>query len=231
MLVFIFLLQPFTYFLGLHIMYRGDMMLFTIILLALSVSIDSLGIGITYGLRKTSISTPAKFILFIISFAFVCISVTLGYFLISILPNNIIKTVSVILLCLMGFLIIYEAMNTTEKKEYKSHQIFLKPLGITIQIIKNPISSDLNNSKIIEKNESIYLAFALSLDSICVGITSSSFGIYSLLFPILVPLFQFLFLNVGIILGKKIVLYNTSIKKWNILSGILLIIIGILRVF
>ena len=184
-------------------MYRGDMMLFTIILLALSVSIDSLGIGITYGLRKTSISTPAKFILFIISFAFVCISVTLGYFLISILPNNIIKTVSVILLCLMGFLIIYEAMNTTEKKEYKSHQIFLKPLGITIQIIKNPISSDLNNSKIIEKNEAVYLAFALSLDSICVGITSSSFGMYSLLFPILVPLFQFLFLNVGIALGKK----------------------------
>ncbi|MFR7544502.1 MAG: sporulation membrane protein YtaF [Clostridia bacterium] len=207
------------------------MMLFTIILLALSVSIDALGIGITYGLRKTSISTPAKFILFIVSFAFVCISVSFGYFLASLFPTNIIKIISVILLCLMGFLIIYESMNTNEKKEYKSHKIFLKPLGITIQIIRNPISSDLNNSKIIEKNESIYLAFALSLDSICVGITSSSFGIYSLLFPILVPLFQFLFLNVGIILGKKIVLYNTSIKKWNILSGILLIIIGILRVF
>lgn len=212
-------------------MYRGDMMLFTIILLALSVSIDSLGIGITYGLRKTSISTPAKFILFIVSFSFVCISVAFGYFLISILPNNIIKIVSVILLCLMGFLIIYEAMNTNEKKEYKNHKIFLKPLGITIQIIKNPISSDLNNSKIIEKNEAIYLAFALSLDSICVGITSSSFGMYSLLFPILVPLFQFLFLNTGIVLGKKISLYNISCKKWNILSGILLIIIGVLRIF
>ena len=31
-------------------------MLLTIILLALSVSIDSFGIGITYGLRKTSLS-------------------------------------------------------------------------------------------------------------------------------------------------------------------------------
>lgn len=126
-------------------------MLFTIILLALSVSIDALGIGITYGLRKTSISTPAKFILFIVSFAFVCISVSFGYFLASLFPTNIIKIISVILLCLMGFLIIYESMNTNEKKEYKSHKIFLKPLGITIQIIRNPISSDLNNSKIIEK--------------------------------------------------------------------------------
>lgn len=110
-------------------------MLFTIILLALSVSIDALGIGITYGLRKTSISTPAKFILFIVSFAFVCISVSFGYFLASLFPTNIIKIISVILLCLMGFLIIYESMNTNEK-EYKSHKIFLKPLGITIQIIR-----------------------------------------------------------------------------------------------
>ena len=200
-------------------------MLLTIILLALSVSIDSFGIGITYGLRKTSLSTPAKFILFFVSLLFVGISVAFGYFLISILPANIIKIISVILLVFMGFLIIYEAMNTNEKKEYKSHKIFLKSLGITIQIIRNPISSDLNNSKIIEKN----LAFALSLDSICVGITSSSFGMYSLLFPILVPLFQFIFLNAGIILGKKIVLYNTSLKKWNIISGVLLIVIGILR--
>ena len=122
-------------------------MLLTIILLALSVSIDSFGIGITYGLRKTSLSTPAKFILFFVSLLFVGISVAFGYFLISILPANIIKIISVILLVFMGFLIIYEAMNTNEKKEYKSHKIFLKSLGITIQIIRNPISSDLNNSK------------------------------------------------------------------------------------
>ncbi len=204
-------------------------MLLTIILLALSVSIDSFGIGITYGLRKTSLSTPAKFILFFVSLLFVGISVAFGYFLISILPANVIKIISVILLVFMGFLIIYEAMNTNEKKEYKSHKIFLKSLGITIQIIRNPISSDLNNSKIIEKNEALYLAFALSLDSICVGITSSSFGMYSLLFPILVPLFQFIFLNAGIVLGKRLVSYNTSLKKWNILSGVLLIVIGILR--
>ena len=204
-------------------------MLITIILLALSVSIDSLGIGITYGLRKTSLSTSAKFILFFVSLIVVAISVAFGYILISVLQANVIKIISVVLLCLMGILIIYEALNTNEKKEYKTHKIFLKSLGITIQIIRNPISSDLNNSKIIEKNEALYLAFALSLDSICVGITSPTFGIYSLLFPILVPLFQFIFLNAGIILGKRLVLYNTSLKKWNIISGILLIVIGILR--
>lgn len=207
---------------------RGEKMIITIIALALSVSVDAFGIGITYGLRKTKLSTSAKFILFFVSLAFVSLSVIFGYFLIAILPEKIIKIISVILLVIMGLIIIYEALS---KKEQKIFKIFLKPLGITIQIIRNPISSDLNNSKVIEKNEAIYLALALSLDSICVGITSTSFGLASLLFPILVPLFQFIFLNVGINLGKQIVKYNTSFKKWNIISGVILIIIGLLRIF
>ncbi len=244
-------------------------MIITIIALALSVSIDAFGIGITYGLRKTKLSTSAKFILFFVSFIFASLSVVFGYALIAIFPEKIIKIISVALLIIMGVVIIYEAMkddendgnylkcnkgkslnkgninegNTgknlnskkTNKKELKIepkiYKIFLKPLGITIQIIRNPISSDLDNSKVIEKNEAIYLALALSLDSICVGITSTSFGLASLLFPILVPLFQFIFLNVGINLGKGIVKYNTSFKKWNIISGILLVVIGLLRIF
>ena len=208
------------------------MMLITIILLALSVSIDSLGIGITYGIRKTSISSSGKFILFFVSLLLGVVSVAFGHFLIYILPVNIIKIISVFLLCIMGFLIIYEATNNNEKKEYKTHKIFLKSLGITIQIIRNPISSDLNNSKIIEKNEALYLACALSLDSICVGIISSSFGIASLFFPVLVPLFQFILLNTGIFIGKKIIIYNSSsLKFWNVLSGILLILIALIRIW
>ena len=237
-------------------------MIITIIALALSVSVDAFGIGITYGLRKTKLSTSAKFILFFVSLAFVSLSVIFGYFLIAILPEKIIKIISVILLVIMGLIIIYEALRDTEenpcignkkkslnkdniivgnnnisndektnREAQKIYKIFLKPLGITIQIIRNPISSDLNNSKVIEKNEAIYLALALSLDSICVGVTSSSFGLASLLFPILVPLFQFIFLNVGINLGKRIVKYDTSFKKWNIISGVILIVIGLLRIF
>ena len=64
-------------------------MLITIILLALSVSIDSLGIGITYGIRKTSISSSGKFILFFVSLLLGVVSVAFGHFLIYILPVNI----------------------------------------------------------------------------------------------------------------------------------------------
>lgn len=209
-------------------------MIFLIIILALSVSIDSFGIGITYGIRNTSISRSSKLILFLMSFAFASTSVILGDFLFKIFPDSIVKTISSLLLVFMGFLIIYESYNKSIKKRQfpKERKIFLNFLGITIQIIKNPISSDINNSKIIEKNEALYLSLALSLDSICVGLSSSSFGISSLFFPILVPLFQFIFLNTGIFLGKKILLSNSiSLKFCNLLSGILLILIASFRMW
>lgn len=232
-----------------YILYREVIPLFlAIIILAISVSIDALGIGVTYGLRNTSITKSADIILFLTSLVFAGISIFVGNVLSFILPENIIKFISVFILICMGFWIIYETLRPEVKekecvekgcaekkckeKKCKVHQIFLKPFGITIQIIKNPIASDLNNSKSIEINEALYLAIALSIDSICVGISSVSFGNYSLLFPLFVPIFQLLFLNTGIKLGKRIVVSSSiSNKIWNILSGMLLIVIGIIRAF
>ena len=44
-------------------------MLINSIILAVSSSIDSLGIGITYGMKNTKISYLAKIVLFVISFS------------------------------------------------------------------------------------------------------------------------------------------------------------------
>ena len=53
-------------------------MLLTYLVLAISVSIDSLGIGITYGLRNTKITKLAKIIVFIISVLVTAFSVCIG---------------------------------------------------------------------------------------------------------------------------------------------------------
>ena len=48
------------------------------LILALSSSIDSLGIGITYGIKNTRISYMAKIVLFVISFLISFLSVCFG---------------------------------------------------------------------------------------------------------------------------------------------------------
>lgn len=55
--------------------YRGVLMLINSLLLAISSSIDSLGIGITYGIRNIKISFLGKLILFTISFLIAFLSI------------------------------------------------------------------------------------------------------------------------------------------------------------
>ena len=214
-------------------------MLFTTILLAVSSSIDSLGIGITYGIKNTSISGKGKSVIFFVSFIVMIVSLYLGNILKFIFPNFIVNYLGSFLFMIMGVFICFQALKKEEKiknaktennNSQKTYSFFIKFLGITIKIIKDPVSSDLDNSNKIDSKEALFLALALSMDSICVGIGGSVIGINTYIFPFLIGFFQLFFLGIGNFLGKK--LYNFSklpSNIWSIVSGILLIILGIIK--
>lgn len=89
-------------------------MFLSYLILALSVSIDSLGIGITYGIRKTKITFIAKIILFLISLFITSISIYIGILISSILPEFFTKCIGIFLLIFMGGWVIFEALNKQE---------------------------------------------------------------------------------------------------------------------
>lgn len=196
-------------------------MLLNCFLLAICVSIDSLSIGVTYGLKNTKISFGAKCILFCISIIVTTFSVFLGSSICKAFPSYVSCAIGSILLCLMGVWIIVQAI--TKNKDGHS--------GVTVQIIRDPSYSDFNNSNQIEAKEALYLGIALSLDSIGIGISSSIMGLNTFLFPILVASFQLFFLSLGGYLGKKIKdISNIPENIWGIVSGILLIFVGISKI-
>lgn len=210
--------------------------------LAISSSIDSFGIGITYGIRNTKISNLAKFILFIISFVVSFFAVYFGDFLKDLLPDNIANYIGAFLLIFLGGFVLFQALRKNIVKdnkiyeevfsEPKIYRFFIKFLGITIQIIKDPISSDLDKSNLIDGKEAIFLGVALSLDSFAIGISSGILGIHSLLFPILVSIFQLLFISLGNSIGYLLNSFNKIPEYiWSIISGFLLIVIGIVKFF
>ena len=187
------------------------------ILLAISSSIDSLGIGITYGIKNTKISLIGKIILFIISITITYLSIFLGNFIQSIFPSFLTKLIGSGILIFIGIYICFEALN----QKSNSSNVF-----------NNPISSDLDNSKIIDSKESIFLAIALSLDSFCIGICGSIININLVLFPFLINIFQLFFLSIGTFIGIHINrFYKLPQNIWSIVSGILLIFIGLFRFF
>lgn len=205
-------------------------MILTCMLLALSTSIDSIGIGLTYGIRNITISRQAKIILFIISLIISSISILIGNTLNNILSKKITNIIGSCILFFIGLTILVQTLKREKRQEKKVYKLFIRFLGITIQIIKDPISSDFDNSKKIDSKEAIYLGTALSLDSFSVGIGAGMLGSISIIFPLIVSLFQIVFLSLGRNIGEKL---NKKIhipsKIWSIFSAVLLILIGIVR--
>lgn len=217
-------------------------MLFTTILLAISSSIDSLGIGITYGIRNTTISFNGKFIIFLTSFIITIVSLYLGNILKLIFPDFLVDYLGSLLFIIMGFFICFQALKKDKKEEnfenkkirnfnyQKTYSFFIKFLGITIKIIKDPVSSDFDNSNKIDSKEALFLGLALSIDSLCVGIGGSVIGINTYIFPFLIGFFQLFFLRTGNVLGEKLYTFSKLPSNiWSIVSGILLIILGIIK--
>ena len=129
-------------------------MLLSTFLLSISSSIDSLGIGITYGIKNTSISNKGKLVIFFVSFIVTIVSLYLGNILKFIFPDFIVDYLGSFLFIIMGIFICFQALNKnknidnkkTKISKTKTYSFFIKFLGITIKIIKDPISSDLDNS-------------------------------------------------------------------------------------
>lgn len=113
----------------------------------------------------------------------------------------------------------------------KIYSFFIKCLGITIKIIKNPNSSDLDKSNVIDSKEALFLGLALSLDSFCIGIGFSMLNTFSIIFPLLTSCFQLFFLSLGNYCGKKLYTFHKLPDSiWSMISGILLIIIGCCKI-
>lgn len=182
------------------------------LILSISSSIDSLGIGITYGIKNTKISSIGKIILIIISILITYLSIYFGNILQNIFPNTLTRFIGNFILILMGTYICFKAL----KKQDNNYNIF-----------NNPISSDFDNSQTIDSKEAIFLAIALSLDSLCIGIGASISDINLKMFPFFVAIFQLFFLNIGTFLGIHInKFYKLPQNTWSLISGLLLIIIG-----
>ena len=181
-------------------------MLLNCILLALSVSIDSLGIGITYGLKKTKIIAISNIILFALSFCITCGSIFFGHY-ISALFSPVLSTIlGSSFLVILGIYNIYKSLNTS------------------------PIDYDIDHSNNIDAHESIFLGLALSIDSICVGIGSGIIGLNDIILPFFVATFQLVFLNCGNFVANNIAKYiNISEYALSIFSSIILILVGIFR--
>ena len=216
----------------------GVMWLFSAILLAVSLSMDALGIGISYGLRRVRVATLPKVIISLISLLFTALAIGIGNVIALILPEQLAKLIGSAMLVILGVVIIVQALSeriSSENKKKPTPKTWswtIKSLGVSIKVTRTPAENPINNSTSLNIKEALYLGVALSIDSFGAGISSAVAGVNSFLVPVLVGICQFVFLSFGLYCGSKL----TAIRKLNsnffmLLSGTILVVLACVRYF
>ena len=192
-------------------------MLTDLFILAITLSIDAFGIGITYGIRNIKVCIKSAILMFCICLILSVFSFYLGFTATSLFPDYLPKIIGCILLICMGIWVILQS---------------IKPSNEISNIINKPELSDVDSSKTIDSKEAIGLGIAISIDSLVCGFGFSIMSDISFIFPILVAFFHVVMLTCGMIFGKKIKSISSfSPTILSRISGTLLILFGLFKIF
>ena len=185
-------------------------MIIKYILLALSASIDALSLGITYGIKKTKMSKTANIIIFIIVLCCSTFSILVGHFLSLLFSPTFSVLLGSSLLIMLGIYNIYKGIK-------KSNTF---------------VNFDVDNSNYIDNREAAALGLAVAVDASCVSIGACIIGYISFILPVFMGFFHTFFVNCGNFVAKSAVeRLNVPSNVLSIFSGMLLVLIGILRIF
>ncbi|HSH35078.1 sporulation membrane protein YtaF [Schnuerera sp.] len=201
------------------------------LLLVLALSLDAFVASIAYGTNNIRIPFTSVLIIDIVCTSFLAISVLLGEFIKNFLPLNLTTTISFLILIFLGIYYLFESFvksffkNKGSSKERVKVKLF--DIRLIIDIYVDEIKADFDNSKNLNYNEALYLAVALSLDSLAIGFSSGLCNINFFLIIFLSIVFNILSIWGGLFIGRRFVEKSKINLSW--LTGIILITLGFLK--
>ncbi|MDR6122116.1 putative sporulation protein YtaF [Bacillus sp. SLBN-46] len=205
--------------------------LFSLLILAFALSLDSFSVGFTYGLRKMVMPIKSVLVIATCSAASLMIAVSIGHGLEKVISPNITAKLGGFILIALGAWVLYQFFRPEKEKELVEHEktivnLEIRSLGLAISILKKPMSADFDKSGTITGIEALMLGFALSLDAFGAGIGAAMLGFPPLYLALTVAIMSSLFVLLGIKSGTFFHKFDW-IQKFTFLPGVLLIIIGI----
>ncbi|NHN31390.1 sporulation membrane protein YtaF [Paenibacillus agricola] len=223
-----------------------------LMILALAVSLDGFGVGVTYGLRKIRIPLLSIGIISICSGIIIYASMQLGVWVSQFVDPLFAKAIGGAILIGIGIWALYQVLHekaddgvpeaVTDSPKTGDHvtsgvdvasakevlYIELKRLGLVIQILRTPSVADMDRSGNISPYEALLLGIALSLDALGAGIGAALIGFTPWLTSMVIALASGMFLASGLHIGYK---YSELLwmRRLSVFPGFVLIIMGIMK--
>lgn len=199
------------------------------IFLALAVSLDGLGVGFSYGLRKIRLPWFSLVLIALISAAASLLSMAAGQMVSQMLNPQFAGRLGALILLALGVAIIFEAYLKQGKPGSQTLLKFNLPrFGLVIQILKEPSRADCDFSGSICSREALTLGVALALDALGIGFGAAAAGFSLILVPLCIGLGQLSMVAAGMFLGRRWQLESLGYKGAAI-PGLILIALGLWR--
>ncbi|QRG68048.1 sporulation membrane protein YtaF [Brevibacillus choshinensis] len=218
----------------------------SLLLVSLAISMDSVSVGLTYGLRNMRMPFLSLAVVsgcsFIVVYGVMMIGSSLTYWL----TPEIGKQIGAAVLIAMGLFTLWRLVSprsAAEEEQSQKEQVSValrqgeqeptvlsqfRMFGLMIQILRDPSRADTDRSGHIMGSEAVMLGLALSLDAFGAGISLTFLGYSPLIVALCIALMSALLLQIGMTLGRRAG-QSKWIAKLTWLPPILLICIGLAK--
>jgi putative sporulation protein YtaF len=201
------------------------------LILVSSLCIDTFVASMAYGTDRIKIPLTSNIVINLICSLFLGLSLALGSVFRELLPTSMAIGLSFFLLFSLGIFRLFESFFKTYVQKFSNLgaplTFKLFDFKFVLEIYANETKADYDKSKKLTTKEAVYLAVALSLDSLAVGFGSSLIAINYFQVLVLSFIVGVCSLFLGVCLGKKFIEKVDINLSW--FSGSMLIILAILR--
>lgn len=206
------------------------MSLFTLVIIAIAVSIDGFWGGFAFGLRKIRI-LPVSLVI-ISSWSIVCTmaAMLIGVYLKSYISIEAAKYIGTSLLVLLGILTLREGHKQKSERLQlkKSSKKYNFEFGNLLKILRDPTLADYDHENDIKPLEGTLLGLAVAMDASIAAFTLALLGANPFTTPFLFGLAHFVMIGLGNIIARMNII-NQYGEKFALLPGFILILLGLLR--
>ncbi|MDP1512664.1 sporulation membrane protein YtaF [Paenibacillus ottowii] len=205
--------------------------------LAVLSSLDNLGVGISYGIRRIRINHVSNLIIAVICFILSMPGIISGQWLAEVLPGILPVLIGTLLLFIVGARIILLAVPRKKQKPSQNSEEAGEAAssGSLEEVLQNPETVDKDKSSSIGTLEAAVLGIALAANAVTNGIGAGMMGLSPIAISLTAAGGSYITVWLGVTLGKKMLsirIGSFTLRQFStLLSGIIIILIACKSLF
>lgn len=207
----------------------------SILAFSVATNLDNFGICVAYGVSGTRINASANLIIAGISALATGLSIGVGALLGSIFGETASRLVGIIAMLAIGGWLFLKAFADGlilpgQREIREVFKLHIKPLGMVISILKEPLTADQDQSKSIDLREALFLGAALAINCLASGVALGLVHLPVIATSVAVGAGSYLSAALGCRIG------NLAHRRWNtnllgMLGGLVLMILALFQIF